>query len=343
MQVLPHVMFLKLAVTACLGILPAGLLDDTAVNQSLLTNLVEANSSPPTEQVIIHEVPYFPIESPAGNVCSTLDSQRRHTDPVQRVDDAALQHNSREELSLDDTTDNADSNAESCPFRNVSYSVLTPEYAFAGKTESPFLAFRKSTEPTGLAPANSGQSEPWIAANKKLDQIGDSNSLQHPERRSGRPVDDIVNRPMSAIKVGAVFVPVTSTGERLPVPESNLHDHDSYSRELHHLAFPQTVSQPTRDVFPFQHQPLYFEDPNMERCGDSVGCLTEFTSIAHFAVRIPLLPYLMASDPPHECVQALPDCPTCCKFGPEAYIPRPTVKALGVQAAATTGFIFLIP
>lgn len=113
--------------------------------------------------------------------------------------------------------------------------------------------------------------------------------------------------------------------------------------ERQFVAEPWRFSHPNRNEFPFRHQPLYFEDPNMERCGISCGCLTELTSAIHFAARIPALPLLVAATPPHTRVRSLPDCPTGGHFGPEAYWPPLTVEAAAFQAAMTVGLIFLIP
>ncbi|MEZ6130495.1 MAG: hypothetical protein R3C59_17555 [Planctomycetaceae bacterium] len=103
---------------------------------------------------------------------------------------------------------------------------------------------------------------------------------------------------------------------------------------------------PRRNVYPVHHNPLYFEDPNLERCGQTNGCLTDVASIMHFAGRVPILPYLMTVNHPRSCVRAKPDCPTCHEFALDAYIPHPDELDLGgaaVQAAATVGLIFLIP
>ncbi|MEP3480618.1 MAG: hypothetical protein ABJZ55_15315 [Fuerstiella sp.] len=98
-----------------------------------------------------------------------------------------------------------------------------------------------------------------------------------------------------------------------------------------------------RNTHKFHNNPLYFEDPNLERCGQSNGCLTTFTSAIQFATMAALLPYQTAADHPRDCVAALPDCPTCQSFGPDAYFPEWSWKAAAVQGAAVTGLIFIIP
>ncbi len=91
------------------------------------------------------------------------------------------------------------------------------------------------------------------------------------------------------------------------------------------------------------HQPLYFEDVNLERHGFSRGCWQPFVSGAKFFGRLPALPYLMAAEPPHETQYTLgetrPGNHACyvCEHPPFSW------KAVAVQGAATTGLVFLIP
>lgn len=103
------------------------------------------------------------------------------------------------------------------------------------------------------------------------------------------------------------------------------------------------ILKPNRNVYPICHNPLYFEDPNLERCGIGHGYLTELASVAHFMGRVPALPYLIGAQAPNSCVRALPDCPSCHQFGTDAYFPDPNLRAGGIQAAATVGLIFLVP
>jgi hypothetical protein len=98
-----------------------------------------------------------------------------------------------------------------------------------------------------------------------------------------------------------------------------------------------------RNTHKFYHHPLYFEDPNQERCGQSKGCLTTACSAVHFTTMMALTPYLTTVDHPRDCVQALPDCRTCQSFGTDSYFPRWSWKAAAVQTAAVTGLVFIIP
>lgn len=153
-----------------------------------------------------------------------------------------------------------------------------------------------------------------------------------------------VAKPMSSIRLAGIDQPVSRTGEPLQTPTTSSGDSgETPIAEEHFSPEPWRRGYPSRNTFAFRHQPLYFEDPNMERCGQSAGCLTEAVNVVHFAGRIPLMGYLAGSNPPSSCVRALPDCPTCQSFGPETYVPPPTARAIANQAVHTVGMVFLIP
>lgn len=91
------------------------------------------------------------------------------------------------------------------------------------------------------------------------------------------------------------------------------------------------------------HQPLYFEDPNLERHGYSRGLAQPFFSAARFFGRIPLLPYALAVHPHYEAEYALGDVRP---GSPAPYVhERPPLRADGAlfEAAVVTGLFFAIP
>lgn len=92
-----------------------------------------------------------------------------------------------------------------------------------------------------------------------------------------------------------------------------------FPRTCYIAATAQNFGHPSRNTHRLQHNPLYFEDPNLERCGRSKGCLTSACSSVHFVSTILMAPVLIVNQCPNSCVNALPDCPTCNSFGPEAY------------------------
>lgn len=93
----------------------------------------------------------------------------------------------------------------------------------------------------------------------------------------------------------------------------------------------------------FCHQPLYFEEPNLERYGHHAGCFQPLLSGAHFFGTIPLLPYKLALDHPCDCQYVLGygrpgDCnawaPHQCRWDPKAAL---------VEGGVATGIIFVFP
>ncbi|MCR5164593.1 MAG: hypothetical protein K6C40_11295 [Thermoguttaceae bacterium] len=91
------------------------------------------------------------------------------------------------------------------------------------------------------------------------------------------------------------------------------------------------------------HNPLYFEQPGLERYGHTIGPLQPVLSGAQFLATIPALPMLMAIDPPNECVYALGYYrPGSCAPRKWSPIPYSTRGALATGGIATA-LVFLIP
>ncbi len=94
------------------------------------------------------------------------------------------------------------------------------------------------------------------------------------------------------------------------------------------------------------HQPLYFEETNLERYGYSprgLRLIQPVLSAANFFLTIPLLPYKMGAEPPHQGVYTLgqyrPGSPVPYRIG------RPRLSLVGIVAEAgiIAGLIVLIP
>lgn len=101
--------------------------------------------------------------------------------------------------------------------------------------------------------------------------------------------------------------------------------------------------QASRDSYPFYHKPLWFEDPNLERCGRGCGPFTSTVSAIRASANIPILPYRFTAEKPWSCVRTLPDCSSCEKFGVRAYLPPWSLSAAVVQAAAAVGVVYIVP
>ncbi len=92
------------------------------------------------------------------------------------------------------------------------------------------------------------------------------------------------------------------------------------------------------------HNPLYFEQVQLERYGHDAGPVVQpLISAAHFVATIPMLPYKMAINPPHECQYTLGYIrPGNC--APYMVQPFPwSIKAGLVQAGFWTGASALFP
>ena len=90
--------------------------------------------------------------------------------------------------------------------------------------------------------------------------------------------------------------------------------------------------------------PLYFEEPALERYGHSFCPIIQpVISAGHFVLTVPVLPWLMAIDPPNECQYVLGYYrPGEC--APYVLDPIPfSVRAAVVEGGVATALIFLIP
>ena len=92
------------------------------------------------------------------------------------------------------------------------------------------------------------------------------------------------------------------------------------------------------------HQPLYFEEVNLERYGYGHGHFTQpFVSAAHFFGRVPALPYLLTADHPHKCIYTYGHYRLGSPAPYRHHWPPLSAKAALVQAGVTTGMFYLIP
>lgn len=91
------------------------------------------------------------------------------------------------------------------------------------------------------------------------------------------------------------------------------------------------------------YNPLYFEEPYLERYGYNYGALQPFISAGRFFGRIPALPYMIGANPIHECKYSLGyarpgDCPPY-QVEKLPFSPRGAL----FQSLTVTGLVFLIP
>lgn len=109
------------------------------------------------------------------------------------------------------------------------------------------------------------------------------------------------------------------------------------------LTGPAVHRRAARNLYAFHHQPLYFEQPNPERCGKSYGYLTTAASAVHFTASAVLLPWQMVVNPPCEKVRTLRDCPAGSEYPMEALLPELSLQGAAAEAGVITALIFIIP
>ncbi|MEQ8847754.1 MAG: hypothetical protein RIC11_08400 [Botrimarina sp.] len=168
-----------------------------------------------------------------------------------------------------------------------------------------------------------------------------------------RPADVLLNRPLSAIELAGDPAPeVAANNERLR-PENRIRDLAAES-----IRGPAAAGAPIARFGPsgfawaapaVYHRPLLFEQPNLERYGhhhalcEHDHLTPSAISAAHFFGALPAVPYWVGAYGPCEHQYTLGAYrPGSCNPH-QLVLPRPSLRGLAVQAAATTGAVFLVP
>ena len=106
---------------------------------------------------------------------------------------------------------------------------------------------------------------------------------------------------------------------------------------------------PSRYPVPFWHRPLYYQQPNLERCGrtfpcawNQAGCWQNAVSGFTFLVNTMVLPYRMATECPDCLIPHQGDCRTCATTGYDIEPLQPGRCGWVSEAAAIAGFTFLL-
>lgn len=169
-----------------------------------------------------------------------------------------------------------------------------------------------------------------------------------PEEASAIPAASDLDQLLHGRSLGAVSLFMASesetlSGEALKTPDDLAGQIMTGFGVYHDLPAVRAGRFCRNSQVPLFMNPLYFEDPNLERCGQGHGCFTELVSAVRFFGRVPLVPYMMGANPPLSCVPSLGDCPACHSFGHDAYLPPCDRDATALQTACTVGLIFLLP
>ncbi len=101
-------------------------------------------------------------------------------------------------------------------------------------------------------------------------------------------------------------------------PQSHLQKPENRAASVMEVAAPIQIASlgygvpiPNRYTIGQAHRPLYFEQPNVERCGNGFGVFQNAVSGFTFLANTMALPYRMGKQPPHCEVPAGGDCRTC--------------------------------
>ncbi len=173
-------------------------------------------------------------------------------------------------------------------------------------------------------------------------QINAADSQQHLSRQD-RQLREL-HRPLSEIRItrlpGGTDAPANQAADLVDEP----------ARQVTALGAPDDCGD--RSTTNIYYQPLYFEQPNLERCNRHLGVLQNIISLSQFTGRTLTLPYAMGRHLPAAKVIAGSDCRTGNYYQTtQSYRPvntgrmkdRPsTTRGLAVQAGALAGFTFLL-
>jgi hypothetical protein len=96
---------------------------------------------------------------------------------------------------------------------------------------------------------------------------------------------------------------------------------------------------------PFFYQPLYFENPDLERCGHGYGVFQSVLSGGLFLGETISAPFHLGALCPTRLIESPGDCPTGCRLPCTPiydYTPMQIARGAAVQAAAVVGAVFLL-
>ncbi len=163
------------------------------------------------------------------------------------------------------------------------------------------VLFPETEAPMPVVAANAGEPKIWLPSS------ADSAPLVPPkENRLGLGKD---YKPITAVNISITPKRQDEEGKLLSLPTNYgaawLQDQGT-QQEPGGVGRPWPVKTKQWAATGYCHQPLYFQEINLERYGHNFGpVLQPFVSGAAFFGRVPLLPYMMAADHPWECKYTL--------------------------------------
>ncbi len=143
-----------------------------------------------------------------------------------------------------------------------------------------------------------------------------------------------LRKPLTDVRIEAIV------GERTPTSGAAMLLGDQVLSTV--TSSGASIRQPNRYTVSLCHRPLYFEELNLERCGNTYGCATNLVSGVHFLTNTAMLPYRLATQRPDCPVPSHGDCQTCQQYSndiePFGCKPRGALA----EAAVLAGFVFLL-
>lgn len=154
------------------------------------------------------------------------------------------------------------------------------------------------------------------------------------ELRSKRIAE--LHRPMTDVRIGAVSDP---DAEPENAAQAEIGDYPP----ILVWGGSWAETKPIRYAVPFTHQPLYFEERNLERCGHGHGFFQTTLSAGAFLGNTILLPFHIGSKHPKDCFVSLGDCPTGHCYSPNCEVLEGEgLLPMALQTAAVVGVVFLL-
>ena len=151
----------------------------------------------------------------------------------------------------------------------------------------------QSTPPVPVPPSSNDQSD----SKDRTDAPPEGTSSSE----ESAPLPTELRRPLFNVTLATAARSETIAEGPLRAPRDQAREISAAQPVIQDLSGLVGVPRPRRERFRACHWPLYFEDIALERCGCSHGLLTTHASALHFFGRVPLLPYLMAVEPPCQC------------------------------------------
>jgi hypothetical protein len=180
-----------------------------------------------------------------------------------------------------------------------------------------------------------GESEEESGMDEDAADEDDEQDQQYSRDRSTAAHLLRLRKPMSEIRIGE-----TESGER--VPENRAAAYSQQKPLIMIAALGAEPFPPNRYTICFMHRPLYYEQPNLERCGSGYGYFQNTISGIQFLANTMKLPYHLGAERADCPVPTRGDCMTCQSL-PVELNPFPLDwHGLLTESAATAGFTFLL-